>query len=54
MRFVIACFQAVFNCDPGGGTPPAPEIHAASGMAAVALLLTIGAIVYRQRQQELQ
>jgi hypothetical protein len=53
MRFIIDCFAAVFNCvgDPGGPTP-APEINAASGLAAVALLLSIGAMLYRQRQEE--
>jgi hypothetical protein len=32
----------------GGGSTPAPEIDGAGGLPAVALLLSVGAIVYRK------
>ncbi len=54
LRALIDCFSAVFNCTPGSDPQPAPEINAASGVAAIVLLLSIGAIVYRQMQQEQQ
>jgi hypothetical protein len=52
--FFIDCFIAVWNCvgggSPGGGPKPAPEIDATNGAAAVALLLCVGIILYRQLQ----
>ncbi len=54
MRFVVDCFVAIWNCVPGnpGDPKPAPEINAASGAAALAFLLCVGVILYRQMQQE--
>ncbi len=53
MRVIVDCFIAIWNCIPDpGGPKPAPEINAASGVAAVALLLSIGAMVYRQMQEQ--
>ncbi|WP_409560906.1 hypothetical protein RLW55_09845 [Hyphomicrobium sp. B1] len=57
MQFVVDCFIVVWHCVGGGGAGdpggphPAPEINAASSVAAIALLLSVGAIVYRRMQQ---
>ncbi len=59
MQFLVNCFIFVWHCVGGGSGDPggpkgAPEINAASGVAAVALLLSIGAIVYRQMHERQQ
>lgn len=56
MQFVVNCFIVVWNCVGGGsstpsGPHPAPEINAANSVAAIALLLSVGAIIYRRMQQ---
>lgn len=56
MQFLVNCFIVIWHCVGGGtgdpgGPKPAPEINAASSIAAIALLLSIGAIVYRQLQE---
>jgi len=55
MQFLVDCFVVIWHCVGGpsdpGGPKPAPEINAASSVAAVALLLSIGAIVYRRLQE---
>jgi hypothetical protein len=54
MQFIVNCFLVIWNCtgptDPGG-PQPAPEINAANGVAALALLLSFTAIMYRRWQQ---
>lgn len=49
MKFIVDCFAAVFNCvtAPPGPTP-APEINIHTGAAAVALLVCVTLIAYRQ------
>jgi hypothetical protein len=51
---ILDCFIAVFNCLPSSPSGPqgAPEINAASGVSALALLLCVAAVVYRQNQQK--
>lgn len=56
MQFFVDCVIAVWHCVGGGSGNPggpagAPEINAASSVAAIALLLSIGAIVYRELQE---
>ncbi len=55
MGLLIECFRVVWNCVGGptnpGGPQPAPEINAGSSVVALALLLSIAAIVYRRLQQ---
>ena len=58
MQFLVDCFITIWHCTGGGTGDPgpqhAPEINAANSFAAIALLLSIGAIVYRRLQQEQQ
>jgi hypothetical protein len=56
MQFVVNCFIVIWHCVGGGpsdpgGPHPAPEINAANSVAAIALLLSVGAILYRRMQQ---
>ncbi|MET1045540.1 MAG: hypothetical protein ABWX70_02390 [Hyphomicrobium sp.] len=55
MQWLIDCFTVVWHCVGGGGSnpggpQPAPEIDATSGVTALALLLCVAAIIYRQLQ----
>ncbi|MFT3731945.1 MAG: hypothetical protein QM780_11085 [Hyphomicrobium sp.] len=57
MQFIVDCFIVVWHCVGGGsgdpgGPQPAPEINAAGSVAAIALLLSVGAIIYRQMQEQ--
>lgn len=52
LSYLIDCFKSVFDCVGGSGPQGAPEMNAASGVTAIALLLCIAAVVYRRLQQE--